>query len=95
MTSIGTLAISGFEPVLLYTSDRDVKASFIFDKTFYSQKQDLLSPRISNFIQKIFFGSGEHHDRQNPGWKSFQILERTVSIWGMNIAIISQIFLKE
>ena len=24
----------------------------------------------------IYFSCGEHHDRQNPNWKPFQLLER-------------------
>jgi hypothetical protein len=36
-----------------------MKASFIFDHTFFSQKPDLLFPRISEFIQKYFLPCGE------------------------------------
>ena len=73
---IRTLAISGFASVLLYASDRGMKASFIFDHTFFSQKPDMLLPRISDFIQKYYLPCGKHHDQQNPKWKAFLLLER-------------------
>jgi hypothetical protein len=45
-----------------------MKALFIFDyrQNIFSQKPDLLLPRILDFIQKYFLPCGEHHDRKNP-----------------------------
>lgn len=37
---------------------------------FFSQKPDLLLPRISDFLQKFFSQCGEHYDRQESGWKT-------------------------
>jgi hypothetical protein len=53
-----------------------MKASFIFDQTFFSQKPDLPLPRISDFIQKYFLPCEEHHDWKSPNWKPFKLLER-------------------
>jgi hypothetical protein len=53
-----------------------MKASFIFDQIFFSQKPDLLLPRISDFIQNYFLPGEKHHDRQDQNWKAFQLLER-------------------
>jgi hypothetical protein len=72
-------------------------------KNFFIQKPDLLSQRISDFIQKNFLLYGEHHDRLNRTGKPFQLLERYCLTkgydynekQGLSIARVSQIFLKE
>jgi hypothetical protein len=53
-----TPEISGFESVLLHTSGRGEKASFIFGHKCFGKKPDLLFPRISDFIQNYFLRSG-------------------------------------
>jgi hypothetical protein len=51
---IGTVAISGFEAVLLYSSNRGMKASFIFGHLIFSSKTRSAIAREVGIYTKIF-----------------------------------------